>query len=174
MNIKLSMAIASIGLLITTIYFDKSAIIAQPTVKVSFFCGRTNDGNLDPVTMMGVSSKREHQPIVVWRNELGNMSPEQRCEKTFAKFQSAWDRGNLQYITAGTDRSSGRGLICAVRSRDTDCDSSQVLFAVNNRQKAGEIIEVLYASMRKSGRPLYQSSSEESIDMKELIDSMAQ
>jgi hypothetical protein len=173
MNNKCSIAIASIGLLITAICLDKPTTLAQQKVKVSFFCGRTNDSNLDPVTMMGVSSKREHQPIVVWRNELGNMTPEQRCEKVFPKFQSAWDRGDLQHIVAGTDRSSGRGLICAVRNRDTNCDSSKMLFAINNRQKASEIIQVLYASMRKSGKPIYQSSSEESIDMKELIDSMA-
>ncbi len=173
MNIKRSIATASIGLLVTAICLDKSTTLAQEKVKVSFYCGRTNDGDLDPVTMMGVSSKREHQPIVVWRNESGNMTPEQRCEKAFARFQSAWDRGELQHMIAGTDRSSGRGLICAVRSRDTSCDSSKMLFAVNNRQNAGEIIQVLYASMRKSGKPLYQSNSDESIDMKELIDSMA-
>jgi Circadian oscillating protein COP23 len=172
MNVSRSIILASIGLLVTAICFDKSTTLAQQKVKVSFFCGRTNDGNLDPVTMMGVSSKKEHQPIVVWRNESGNMTPEQRCDKAFARFQSAWDRGDLQHITAGTDRSSGRGLICAVRNRDTSCDSSKMLFAVNNRQKAGEIINILYASMRKSGQPLYQSNSDESIDIKELINSM--
>jgi Circadian oscillating protein COP23 len=172
MNNKCSIAIASIGLLTTAICLDKPTTLAQQKVKVSFFCGRTNDSNLDPVTMMGVSSKREHQPIVVWRNELGNMTPEQRCEQVFPKFQSAWDRGDLQHIVAGTDRSSGRGLICAVRSRNTICDKSQMLFAVNNKQKASEIIQVLYATMRKSGKPVYQSSSDESIDMKELINSM--
>jgi hypothetical protein len=166
MNINGSIAIALVSLLTAVVCFDKSTTLAQQKVKVSFFCGRTNDGSLDPVTMMGVSNKKEHQPIVVWKNELGNMTPEQRCEKVFPKFQSAWNRGDLQHIA------SGRGLICAVRNRDNVCDSSKMLFAVNNWQKASEIIQVLYASMRKSGKPLYQSSPEESIDMKELIDSM--
>jgi hypothetical protein len=82
----------TIGLLTITTNLEIPTTIAQPNRgKVAFFCSRTNDGNLDPVTMMGVSGKKEHQPIVIWKNELGSQEPEQRCQTAFSRFQSAWD-----------------------------------------------------------------------------------
>ncbi len=164
----------TIALSTTITYLIVPTNIAQASrAKVAFFCSRTNDGNLDPVTMMGVSGKKEHQPIVIWKNELGSQAPEQRCQTAFSRFQIAWDRGDFQNLVTGIDRKTGQGLICAVKTRDAKCEPSQVLFAVNNEQKAREITKQLYINMRRGqGIPVYQSSSQESIDMQELIDSM--
>jgi hypothetical protein len=164
----------TIALLTTTINLEIPTTIAQPNkAKVAFFCSRTSDGNLDPVTMMGVSGKKEHQPIVIWKNELGSQVPEQRCQSAFSRFQLAWDRGDFQNLVSGIDRKTGQGLICAVKKRDAKCEPSQILFTVNNEQKAREITQQLYTNMRRGrGNPVYQSSSQASIDMKELIDSM--
>ena len=107
-----------------------------------------------------------------WRKKFGKMSPQQRCETISLRFQAALERGNLNFLTAGIDRQTGYGLICAVKSQKNQCDTKQMLFALNNQQDAKEIIDGLYDSIRRTGNPIYQSSSSESIDIKELIDSV--
>jgi hypothetical protein len=147
--------------------------LAQPQ-KVAFYCGRTTDGNLNPATIVGTKGRKgeEHRVIVIWRQKAGKMTPEHRCELVSKRFQTAWDRGNFNHLVSGIDRQSGRGSICAVSKSNSTCDGESILFTVNNQKEAREIVTGLYESIRQTGNPLYQSSSNESIDMRELIDSI--
>jgi Circadian oscillating protein COP23 len=170
---KFAIAIASLTLLLISTSFPTTPTLAE-TEKVAFYCGRTQDGNLYPATMAGVSGReREPWTIVIWKNRSGNLTPQQRCETVSRRFQAAWDRHEFNHLVAGTEAKSGRGLICALRDRNSVCESSKMLFTVNNRQNAREIIQGLYESIRKTGNPTYQSSSNESIDMQELINSLS-
>jgi Circadian oscillating protein COP23 len=169
---KFAIRIASLTLLLISRDFHATPTLAE-TEKVAFYCGRTQDDNLYPATMIGVSGRdREPWTIVVWKNKAGNVTPQQRCDTVSRRFQAAWDRHEFNHLIAGTEAKSGRGLICAVRDRNSTCDASKMLFTVNNRQNAREIIQGLYEGMRKTGNPTYQASSNESIDMQELINSI--
>jgi transcriptional accessory protein Tex/SPT6 len=85
---------------------------------------------------------------VVWKNEFANMSPQQRCDIVSSRFQSAWDRGDLQHLVTGIDRKTGQGLICAVTNRDSKCDSKHTLFTVQDKQKAQESALRLHELLR--------------------------
>ena len=166
---KFTISTALLSLVATTL--QVAPTFAQ-TERVAFYCGYTQDGNLYPATMVGVSGReREPRTIVVWRNKAINFTPQQRCEIVSRKFQSAWDRHNFNYLIAGTDRKTGNGLICAVRDRSATCDVNKMLFTVIDRQNARNIIQEIYDSMQKNSNPSYQTDPDRSIDMKEFIKS---
>jgi hypothetical protein len=168
MNPQASVIATSIVLLLTSLQTPSS--LAQTPKKVEFYCGRTND--IYPATMLAVRGS-EARTIVVWRNKFGKMSPKQMCEIASRRFQAAFvDRTDLAFLIPGIDRQTGQGLICAVKSGENQCDSKQMLFALSNQQDAQEIVRGLYDSIRRTGNPIYQSSSSDSIDIKELIDSI--
>jgi Circadian oscillating protein COP23 len=173
MKAKNSIIIGAIIYTHLAILIATSPSLSQPQ-KVAFYCGRTTDGNLDPATIVGTKGRKgdEHRVIVVWRQRVGNMTPEQRCELVSKRFQLAWEKGNFNHLVPGMDRKSGRGLICAVSKSNSICDTDKMLFSVNSQQDAREIVTGLYDSIRRTGNPTYQSSSNESIDMQELIDSI--
>ena len=135
-------------------------------MKMEFYCGRTND--VSPATMLGVRGY-EPRAIVVWKNKLDNMSPQQRCEKISPRFQAALMRREFDLLVHGIDRQSGRGLICALKHGESQCDSKRALFAVKDRQSAEKIVDELYITIRKTGNPTSQSSSSKAIDLQELI-----
>ena len=169
MNSQASVIATSIVLLLASLQTLPS--LAQAAKKVEFYCGRTND--IYPATMLAVRGN-EPRTIVVWRNKFGKMSPQQRCEITSRRFKAAFvDRADLAFLIPGIDRQTGHGLICAVKSGENQCDSKQMLFALSNQQDAQEIVRGLYDSIRRTGNPIYQSSSSESIDIKELIEALA-
>ena len=168
MNPKASILATSIVLLLASLPTAPS--LAQAPKKVEFYCGRTND--IYPATMLAVRGS-EPRTIVVWRHKFGKMSPQQRCEIASHRFQAAFvERNDLAFIIPGIDRQTGYGLICAVKSSSNQCDPQQMLFPLRNQQDAQEIVRGLYDSIRRTGNPIYQSSSSESIDIKELIDSL--
>jgi Circadian oscillating protein COP23 len=146
--------------------------LAQPK-KMEFYCSRTND--MYPATMLGVSG-RDPLTIVVWKNKFGNMSPKQRCETISPLFQKALRSGDFNRLVSGVDRKTGQGLICASKKYgENQCDSKRMLFAVNSQQDAKDIIRDLYQSMSsRVSNPVSQSSSSESIDLQELVNSMSQ
>ena len=143
--------------------------LAQPK-KMEFYCARTND--MYPATMLGVSGS-DPLTIVVWKNKFGKMSPQQRCETISPLFQAALRNGDFNRLVPGVDRKTGQGLICASKKYGEDrCDSKHMLFAVNNQKDAQEVIRDLYQSMRyRVSSPTSQSSSSESIDLQELVNS---
>lgn len=171
-NPKLAISITSITLLLTIISIPSALVVAQ-TERVGFYCGYTQDGNLVPATMVGVSCReREPRTLIVWKNNTLSLAPKQRCEIVSRKFQSAWDRHDFNYLIAGTDRKTGKGLICAVRDRSATCDVKKMLFTVVDRQNAQNIIQDIYDSMKKTGNPTYQTDPDRSIDMQEFIKSI--
>jgi Circadian oscillating protein COP23 len=171
MNIRSSIIGSSISLLMISTCLQALPSLAQPK-KVGFYCSLSQDDNLTPVTMVGVGGGNggEHWKLVEWKNNYENMTPRERCKQVSDRFQYAWDHHTFNHLTIGVDRKTGRGLICAVGSLSTTCNSKYVLFYVNNQQTAKSIIDELSKSLRKTaGKPISQSSSNESIDMQELI-----
>jgi hypothetical protein len=72
-NSKLAISLTSITLLITTTAIPSAQVVAQ-TERVGFYCGYTQDGNLFPATMVGVSGReREPRTLIVWKNNTLSM-----------------------------------------------------------------------------------------------------
>jgi hypothetical protein len=174
MNAKISIGITLFTLSLIATSFYTPPTLAQSD-KVAFYCGRTKEGNnIYPATIvLTTTTGKEAGTLIIWRDKLGKMSPEQRCQSASQQFQKAWDSKDFNILKIGIDRQTGRGLICAVKDDQTPCDSAHMLYAVNNHEKAKEFKDRLLDSMKKAGNPQYQSSSDDSIDMKQLIDALS-
>lgn len=171
MNFKSSVVVTSLALCLISAGLSIAQTLAQPSKRVEFYCGRTN--RADPATMLVVEGV-EPWTIVEWKNSFEGMSPKQRCESVSSKFQSALKGKELERLGYGVNRQNGQGLICAMKHGENKCDLKHMLFAVKNKQIAQEIVGDLYGILRKNtGNPVSQSSSNESIDMQELIGAMS-
>ena len=100
------------------------------------------------------------------------MTNQQRCETVSKRFQLAWDRGTFDKLIVGIDKKSGLGLVCAVSYAETQCTRSHLLFTLSMGSDAEEIRDRLRNTLSGPGKgaPLPQSSGENEIDMRLLID----
>jgi hypothetical protein len=170
-NFKSSVIVNSLTLCLISVGLSIAPTFAQPSKKVEFFCGRTND--VSYATTLAVAGV-EPWTIVVWKNSFEGMSPKKRCEVVSRKFQDALQGNGLERLGYGVNRKNGQGLICAMKHGENKCDLKHMLFAVNNQQTAQEIVGDLYKILHKNtGNPVPQSSSNESIDIQELIGAMS-
>jgi Circadian oscillating protein COP23 len=169
MNLKSSTILTSVVLcLIGAGLPPVPTTLAQETVE--FYCGRTE--NQEPATVLGVRGKPKFRTVVIWRKSFGQISAEKRCRIISDRFEEGRKNKQFDLLIAGRDKTTGQGLICAIKHGEKICDSKHLLFSVNNQAEAKEIVQGLYSSMRKNGKPVPQSSSSESIDIQELIDSI--
>jgi hypothetical protein len=168
MNLKSSVILTFFFLGLIAAALPPVPTLAQPTVK--FYCSQTK--NLEPATVLGVAGNPVHRIVAIWRQSFGKMSPQERCETVSKRFEQARKNKQFDLLIPGTDKTTGQGLICAVKYGENKCDYKHMLFTVNNQTDAKEISQRLYSSMRQNGKPVPQSSSSESIDIQELIDSI--
>jgi Circadian oscillating protein COP23 len=168
MNLKSSTILTSIVLCLIGAGLPPAPTLAQPAVK--FYCGQTKD--LKPATVLGVQGNPAFRIVATWEKSFGKMSPEKRCQTISDRFEQARKNKQFDLLIAGRDKTTGQGLICAIKYGEKTCDSKHLLFSVDSQANAKEIVQGLYSSMRKNGKPVPQSSSSESIDIQELIDSI--
>ena len=144
-------------------------IVAQASPTVQFYCGKAPDpsskSNL-PATLARVSGATEEPVLIIWKSEAFKTTPQQRCETVSPKFQAALQQGR-NYVTAGIDKKSGLGMICAIANAEQVCDRSNMLFTLKSYQDAGNTIEELsqVLSGAASG-PTYQSSGNRVVDLR--------
>jgi hypothetical protein len=163
--------LCQIALLIISTAVMSSPTLAQSS-KVEFFCGRTTQN--EPATVVQRQGIEATLTIVVWKNGFGNMPAKKRCEIVSEKFQTAWNRGNFKKLVPKLERNSGQGILCALLTEKQVCQEKDILFRVNNSAKADSIVADLFQAMSsKVSRPIYQSSSAQSIDMGDLINSIS-
>jgi hypothetical protein len=173
-NSTLQHRLMQVSLLIIPICLLSLLAIDRPKVaiaqsEVEFFCGFTEETDQQPATM--VANKGHQRAIVLWKYPLGKQTPKERCYQVSPLFRKAWTEHRLNLVS-GVDRKTGQGLICAVKKGENTCERKNQLFALRSGTDAKETISRLYDSMHRAGNPILQSSSSESIDMQELIDSM--
>ena len=91
-------------------------LVAQASPTVQFYCGKAADpsskSNL-PATVAKVAGSEEELVLIIWKSEAFKTTPQQRCETVSPKFQAALQQGR-NYLTAGIDKKSGMGMICAM------------------------------------------------------------
>ncbi|WP_373539751.1 COP23 domain-containing protein [Chamaesiphon sp.] len=153
-----------------------TAVTSSPTLAqspaVAFYCGRTTQNEY--ATKVQVKGSERDQTIVVWKDGLRNMSAKKRCDIVSEKFQTAWKRSNFRLVPRPEPK-TGRGILCALLTEKQVCQDKDILFSVNNAAQADSIVADLYRAMSpKVSRPIYQSSSAQSIDMQELIKSISE
>jgi hypothetical protein len=175
MNTNFSLLSVAISLSTISILLQTLPTFAQ-SPQVGFYCGFTQ--KLEPATMIAIAGNdRGDRSIVVWRHKLDRLSPKQRCERAAQRFQSAWNRGNFNYLVPGVDRTNGQGLICAVSAKNDVCQPKNILFAVENAREAQNVSLRLLENMKHpgvgGGSVIYQSSSAQAIDMQELINALS-
>ena len=144
-------------------------LVAQASPTVQFYCGKAADpsskSNL-PATLARVSGATEEPVLIIWKSEAFKTTPQQRCETVSPKFQAALQQGR-NYLTAGIDRKSGMGMICAIANAEQVCDRSNMLFTLKSYQDAGNTIEELYSVLAgTASTPQYQSSGNRVVDLR--------
>ena len=146
-------------------------LVAQASPTVQFYCGKAADpsskSNL-PATVAKVAGSEEELVLIIWKSEAFKTTPQQRCETVSPKFQAALQQGR-HYLTAGIDKKSGLGMICAISNAEKPCDRTSMLFTLKSYQDAGNTIEQLYSVFGgTAGGPIYQSSGNRVVDLRNL------
>jgi Circadian oscillating protein COP23 len=160
-----------IALLIVTATLPSSPTLAQ-SQQVAFYCGRTTQNEF--ATLVQVKGKEGTTTIVVWKDKSENRSPQQRCDASSRRFQAAWDRGGFNHLVSKLNNKIGRASICAVSSPEKACEENNILFTLKNAKEGENMLNGLRKVMKGTvSQPIYQSNSEISIDMQELIKSIS-
>ena len=163
----------AIGLFLPILTVSSPSLARDKTDKVQFFCGRINQsGTIVPTTQAVSSGTSEPVSLILWKyTPPKGMTNQQRCETVSKRFQLAWDRGTFDKLIVGVDKKTGLGLICAVPYAETQCTRSHLLFTLSTGSDAEEIRDRLRSAIGPGkGAPLPQSSGENEIDMRLLID----
>ena len=146
-------------------------LVAQASPTVQFYCGKAADpsskSNL-PATVAKVAGSEEETVLIIWKSEAFKSTPQQRCETVSPKFQASLQQ-NRNYLTAGIDKKSGLGMICAVSNAEQPCDRPNMLFTLKSYQDAGNTIEELSNVLKGTANgPKYQSGGNQVVDLRNL------
>jgi Circadian oscillating protein COP23 len=170
-TVLLSSLIAIAGASATQVMAENTnpQIVAQASPTVQFYCGKAADpsskSNL-PATVARVSGYDEEPVLIIWKSEAFKTTPQQRCETVSPKFQAALQQGR-NYITAGIDKKSGLGMICAMANAEQPCDRMNMLFTLKSYQDAGTTIEQLSSVLKgTASKPQYQNGGNQVVDLR--------
>ena len=171
--ILLSSLIAIAGSSATQVMADNTnpQIVAQASPTVQFYCGKAADPSSNsnlPATVAKVAGLEEETVLIIWKSEAFKSTPQQRCETVSPKFQASLQQ-NRNYLTAGIDKKSGLGMICAVSNAEQPCDRPNMLFTLKSYQEAGNTIEELSNVLKGTADgPQYQSGGNLVVDLRNL------
>jgi hypothetical protein len=148
--------------ILTPITPAHSQTIHKPTV-VTFFCNEIYDsasGQKIPATLAWIPEKQGNVAIIGWKSQffakLGWNAP-QRCHDVTAKFQDAYDKGHLQYLTTGL--LNAYPVVCAIVKKEEVCDNTNQLFTLKPDDEPFQVLQQLMDLLTgKASDILYQSS----------------
>jgi hypothetical protein len=142
--------------------------ISQPqpssaqTTTDTYFCGISN-GGVPTTFARSVTGKR--LPLIRWFSTMGSeYTPNRRCQEVSGRFQEAYEKGLLNYMTTGIMR--GQQVVCASSRYGGSC--SHLLFTLKPSQNASDAIQALVDIGAQARGPMIQSedaSPEIYIDM---------
>jgi hypothetical protein len=126
------------------------------TATTSFVCG--NSGG-KPATV--AKTKKGDVPIVIWSSEEfsdAGFTPQVRCQKVSARFQSLYRSGQLKYITAGSV--NNLPVVCATKKVAATCNQQNLLYTLKPNADPQQVIKRLMAIRnRASSRGLEESAA---------------
>lgn len=153
----LTAGVIALGAMVTTI---------QPSLAEAktYFCESDNG----VWTTFAKNYNNQKIPVIRWVKTLGGYSPQERCQAVSSRFQSAYEKGILNYLTSGI---SGRqAVICAAGQYGGPCN--QILFTLKSSQDASSVLQKLVEIGYKARGPILQSEDAASqiyIDMGVLM-----
>jgi hypothetical protein len=134
----------------------------SPAETNTYFCG-TSNGGVPTTFAKSVTGKRI--PLIRWFSTMGTeYTPKRRCQEVSARFQEAYEKGLLNYMTTGIMRN--QQVVCAASRYGGSC--SHLLFTLRPEQDAGEALQALFDIGTQARGPIAESedaSPEIYIDM---------
>jgi Circadian oscillating protein COP23 len=180
-SMKIFLGMVAIAGSIGSIFLAISGANANPPSPkyVRFYCGQSFDPNSNkivPTTVIATSSRKEPVAFIQWKSAgFGAYTPERRCEIVSPKLQQAWESKRLKYLTSGTSKRTGQGIICGVKDRNSRCNESNMLFTLANGTDANGLIDRIEGlKMGKTSNPIPQSGGERSTDLEEFVEKMTE
>lgn len=142
------------------------ATIIPPSLAESktYFCESDNG----VWTTFAKNYNNQKIPVIRWVKTLGEYTPAARCQQVSSRFQSAYEKGILNYLTSGI--SGSQAVICAASQYGGPC--SQLLFTLKSPKDASSVLQNLVEIGYKARGPILQSedaSSQVYIDMSMLL-----
>ncbi|MBW4507456.1 MAG: COP23 domain-containing protein [Scytonematopsis contorta HA4267-MV1] len=158
----LSLVATSVISLGTIATFSQTGL-AQSTSN-TYFCERSNDGVW---TTFAKNYNNKKIPIILWVKTLGEYTPQVRCREVSSRFQSAYEKKILNFLTTGI--SSGQAVICATSEHGGPCN--QILFTLKSPKQASSVVQSLIDLGYRARGPILQSggTSQEYVDMNMLL-----
>ncbi|MBD2412935.1 hypothetical protein FACHB389_06075 [Nostoc calcicola FACHB-389] len=150
-----------------TIVLGSIASINPPSLAQAptYFCQKSNDGVW---TTYAKNYNNKKIPIIRWVKSLGEYTPKVRCQEVSSRFQKAYEKGVLNYLTSGI--SNSQAVICAASQYGGPC--SQLLFTLKSYKDASSVLQNLVEIGYRARGPILQSedaSSQVYIDMSMLL-----
>jgi len=132
---------------------------------VQFIC---NQG-YDPVTQARVPTTyawtlRGKISLVRWKSDWfsgSGFTPEVRCREVAPRFETAYQNGNLNYLTNG--RLNGEKVICAVRENGDHCTYDTLLLTLRPKDNEHQALNQLNSILQGDAvdGPIRQNSEEQ-------------
>jgi hypothetical protein len=175
------MKIASIATLVagcslSTISLSLAIVPVRASDDLQFVCASSYDrrANKRVPTTFAVSSQRKIA-VIRWKYKWFNssLSPQERCQKVSARFQSAYNNGTLDGGFITNSQSQGQRVICTSPRRGGAC--SVVLLTLRPSDDPVEVLSTIKDALRgRATQPIEHSSGEKQIyyqiDIKKFID----
>ncbi len=129
----------------------------------TFFCG-VCDGV--PVTFARTS--RGYVPVIRWVSAHfsgSGYTPEKRCQEVSARFQTYYNSGTLNYVTAG--RMNGQPVVCVADRAGGGCRG--LLFTLKPGSDANSTVRQLFEIRDRSAGPLEEVYARVYINMNDYL-----
>jgi hypothetical protein len=140
-----------------------------PTFEI--YCGKAKDlssSSILPATVVKVDGATEERVLIIWKSEAFKFTPQKRCEVVSPKFQTALQQGR-NYLSAGVDKKSSLGIICATANAEQTCDRDSMLFTLKSYQDAGTTIAGLIDLLANNNSlPGNESTTKRVVDMRDF------
>lgn len=124
-------------------------VLAQRT---TFVCALDMGG----VPTTYAQTSRGMVPVIKWVSEHfsdAGYTPERRCQEVTSKFNSLYNQGRLNYLSAGYK--NGQSIICALSAVGSECTQ---LYTLKAGQDPAIVLQRLRAVQAGAAGPLYESS----------------
>jgi uncharacterized membrane protein len=164
MKINLLTSLLALGVLVLAAVTATNQ--SSPAQSTTIYSCNTTRNNI-PTTVAYTEGKQIS--LIRWEKE-GNSkyTAEDRCRIVSARFQKAYEKGVLKFITGGV--MNGERVVCAASDYGAPC--SQLLFTLEGNEDADAIIERLMGLGFRAEGPISQKadgSIQHYYDMKQLL-----
>lgn len=160
----------------TAIALNATAVFSQSISDydrdVVFSCGQNYDETSNKYLPTTIAWSKDSGKIAIirWKSEyFKDWTPEKRCETVSPKFQEAYNKGRLKYLTHGIVK--GDKVICALSQMGGPCTANNMLFTLETDAKASDVLMQL-TNVDKATGPVLQvggGGTQIFIDMEELL-----